>query len=85
VRDMIAIVRKNGRSGWYLRVLAEGYVEAGQAIRLVDRPNRGWTVRRAAEAYLNRGRVPAPAAELARCRGLSEAWRSRLEKVRLVL
>ena len=38
VPDMIAIVRQNGRSGWYLRVLAGGPVEAGQAIRLVRTP-----------------------------------------------
>jgi len=59
VRDMIAIVRRNGRSGWYLRVLTEGSVEAGQAMQ-------------------TREREPAPAADLARRRGLSEGWRSRL-------
>lgn len=85
VPDMIAIVRGNGRSGWYLRVAVEGPVEAGQTVRLVDRPNPTWTVRRAARAYQAREREPEPAAELARCRGLSEAWRSRLASGRLVL
>jgi MOSC domain-containing protein YiiM len=85
IPDMIAIVRRNGRSGWYLRVLIEGRVEAGQAIRLADRPNPSWTVRRAAQAYLAREREPVAAAELARCRGLSDGWRSRLASVRPVL
>jgi MOSC domain-containing protein YiiM len=76
--DMIAIVRRNGRSGWYLRVLTEGSVEAGQPIRLSDRPNPAWTVRRAARTYQAREREPGPAGELARCRGLSEGWRVRL-------
>jgi MOSC domain-containing protein YiiM len=79
VPDMIAIVRRNGRSGWYLRVLQDGSVEAGQAIRFGDRPNPAWTVRRAARAYQDREREPGPAAELARCRGLSEGWRARLD------
>ena len=78
VRDMIAIVRRNGRSGWYLRVLTEGTLEAGQPIEVIDRPNPAWPVRRAASVMNARGREPAPAAELARCRGLSEEWRSRL-------
>ncbi|HEX2217673.1 MAG TPA: MOSC domain-containing protein [Gemmatimonadales bacterium] len=85
IPDMIAIVRENGRSGWYLRVLIEGPVEAGQPIRLLDRPNSGWTIRRAAGAMLQRHRRPAEAAELARCRGLSEEWRVRLTKQRTVL
>jgi MOSC domain-containing protein YiiM len=78
VPDMIAIVRANGWSGWYLRVLAEGAVEAGQAMRVVERPNPSWTVRRAAQAYQARERDRAAAAELARCRGLSPGWRTRL-------
>ena len=80
VPDMIAIVRRNGRSGWYLRVLREGEVEAGQVVRLTDRPNPGWSVRRAAQAYLARERDPDAAAELGRCIGLSEGWRARLAR-----
>lgn len=45
---------------------------------VIDRPNPEWTVRRAAQAMQAREREPAPAADLARCRGLSEGWRSRL-------
>jgi len=78
VRDMIAIVRGNGRSGWYLRVLTEGNVEAGQSIEVADRPNPAWPVRRAAVVMHARGREPAAAADLAKCRELSEGWRSRL-------
>jgi MOSC domain-containing protein YiiM len=85
VPHMVAIVRANGRSGWYLRVLVEGRIEAGQSIRLTDRPNPSWTVRRAAQTYLAREREPTYAAELARCRGLADDWRSRLAAVRPVL
>ncbi len=85
VPDMIAIVRQNGRSGWYLRVLAGGPVEAGQAIRLAERPNPAWTVRRAAHAYMARERNPADAMELSACVGLSEGWKTRLSQLRLPL
>jgi MOSC domain-containing protein YiiM len=81
VADMIAIVRRNGRSGWYLRVLAEGELEAGQEVRVADRPNPDWTIRRAALAYIARERDREAAKALARCRGLSEGWRERLTRV----
>jgi MOSC domain-containing protein YiiM len=78
IPDMIAIVWNNGRSGWYLRVLVEGSVEAGQPVERLDRLNPGWTVRRAARAMLARKQNPSEAAALARCRGLSDEWRERL-------
>jgi len=37
VPDMIKRVLANGRSGWYVRVLEEGPIEAGQAIVLLKR------------------------------------------------
>ncbi len=82
VRDMIALVRRNGRSGWYLRVLREGFLEAGQAVLLAERPHPDWTVRRAALAMLNRAGQPAEAAALGRCEGLSVGWRERLGQTR---
>jgi MOSC domain-containing protein YiiM len=78
IGDMIAIVRRNGRSGWYLRVLDEGELEAGQTLTLLERPNPGWTIRRAARAMLDRQRNPVEAAALAGCAGLSAEWRERL-------
>jgi MOSC domain-containing protein YiiM len=78
IPDMITIVRKNGRSGWYLRVLIEGQLDAGLPVHRLDRPNPEWSIRRAARAMLTRGRIPAEALELARCPGLSDEWRNRL-------
>ena len=78
IPDMIAIVRRTARSGWYLRVLDEGELEAGLEVLLLDRLNPGWTIRRAAQVMLERQRDPAAAAELARCQGISAEWRNRL-------
>ena len=80
IADMIAIVRRNSRSGWYLRVLDEGLVEAGQEVLLLDRLNPGWTVRRAARTMLERLSAPEEAAALAHCPGISVEWRNRLQK-----
>ncbi len=43
VRDLPARVQRTGRTGWYYRVLREGHVEAGQELRLLDRPHPEWT------------------------------------------
>ena len=37
---------REGRSGWYYRVIEEGEVEAGDTLTLVDRRLPEWTVRR---------------------------------------
>ena len=80
VPDMIALVRRNGRSGWYLRVLGEGRLEAGQPVRRAERPHPEWTVRRAATVMLARGGDREAAAALAACPALSPGWRARLAK-----
>jgi MOSC domain-containing protein YiiM len=77
-RNLVREVSQTGRSGWYLRVLAEGTIEAGLPIRLLDRPNPEWTVRAAGLAYRDRAQAPEPAARLGRCVGLSERWMAKL-------
>jgi MOSC domain-containing protein YiiM len=78
VPDMIAIVRANGRSGWYLRVLREGEIEAGQAIELVRRPHPEWPVRLVATAMLERHQDPERAARLTRVPALAANWKARI-------
>ena len=71
-------VWQTGRSGWYLRVVAEGAVEAGLPIRLVDRPHASWTVRRAGLVRRDRGRRPDEARELGSLAEISGRWRASL-------
>jgi MOSC domain-containing protein YiiM len=73
-------VRASGRTGWYLRVLEEAEIRPQLEVELVERPNPGWTVRRAAAAMEARRRDPGAAAELAACSGLSASWRERLQR-----
>ncbi|MGH7499432.1 MAG: MOSC domain-containing protein [Gemmatimonadales bacterium] len=78
VPDMIAIVQANGRSGWYLRVLEEGEIEAGQAIALAGRPHPEWPVREVALAMRERKSDPERASRLARVPALAANWRLRI-------
>lgn len=78
VPDMVERVRESGRTGWYLSVLQEGFVERSNFVVLEDRPYPEWTVARAWKVYLNRVAEPSPARELAACPALPEHWRRRL-------
>jgi MOSC domain-containing protein YiiM len=76
--ELIEVVRRNGRSGWYLRVLKEGWIEAGMPVALADRPYPQWTVRRVAQVMEERRARPEEAALLAECAALAGNWRERL-------
>jgi MOSC domain-containing protein YiiM len=78
IKELTAMVADHGRTGWYLRVLREGHLEAGQPVRLGERPHPEWTVMRAAGVMQNRRREMAPANELAQLPELSEAWKMQL-------
>ena len=76
--DLLRRVEENGRHGWYLRVLQEGLVEAGQAVTLTERPHPQWSVRRAADAYRHRRKDRAAALELAACESFTPRERERI-------
>lgn len=44
--DMAIRVQKTGRSGWYYRVIEEGYVCAGDEFQLLHRTSPEWTIHR---------------------------------------
>jgi MOSC domain-containing protein YiiM len=80
VKDFAVIMEQSGRTGWYLRVLQEGVVEAGERVELVERKFPEWTVIVAQELMY------APEADVKRikalmaCALLSESWRDALSK-----
>jgi len=57
-------VEQSGRTGWYLRVLQEGYVEAGLPLALLERPFPKWTITNTHKVIRNRHSNPASAHEL---------------------
>jgi MOSC domain-containing protein YiiM len=46
VSSMAKQVQKSGMTGWYYRVLEEGYCKAGQELELVERISPDWTLHR---------------------------------------
>lgn len=75
VKELPAMVVATGRSGWYLRVLAEGTIEAGQAFELAERPNPEWTIERANRVLYHMQDDRGANAELAAVPQLSMSWR----------
>lgn len=76
IPDLLKRVEKSGRIGWYLRVLEEGPLEAGQEVRLVERPHPDWSVARAMRVGRARKKDPAAARALIECAALSERWKA---------
>lgn len=74
--ELLRRVFETGRTGWYLRVIEEGVVEAGAAIELLDRPHEAWTVARAGRIAMARRADRSAARELAEVRGLPERWKA---------
>lgn len=73
-------VEETGRHGWYMRVLEEGEVEAGDDVVLLARPCAEWTIARAFQAMRGRGTDHAEAARLHEVPALSKAWRHTLSQ-----
>ena len=74
IPTLTARVAETGRTGWYCRVLQEGWVEPDVPILLVDRPHPTVTVALVNDFGHGRNRDVAAAQELAACPLLPEWW-----------
>jgi len=81
--DVLARAVHTGRTGLYLRVIAEGEARAGEPMTLIERSHPEWSVARAFDLLIAGGaaRDPAGVAALARMDVLAESWRRRAEKL----
>jgi len=77
-RDIVPLVWSLGRGGWYLRVLREGWLEAGMELTLLERPNPGATVARVLTAFAQAAQEPGEARAMAALPGLTAAWSAKL-------
>jgi MOSC domain-containing protein YiiM len=75
IKDLALQVERTGRTGWYLRVLEQGYVEAGAAIQLLERPFPQWTVAVVNDLEHDRRVDLDQIRALSLCPLLSESWR----------
>jgi MOSC domain-containing protein YiiM len=74
IPTLTARVAETGRTGWYCRVLQEGWVEPGSPLELMDRPYPDVTVAIINDFGHGRNHDAAAARELAACPLLPEWW-----------
>lgn len=80
IPDLALRVQQTGRTGWYLRVLQEGWIAPGQPLQLQERPCPEWTVARAIGVMYARPADPAEMLALAALPHLAPRWRRTLEQ-----
>lgn len=66
---------RNGRTGWYARVISPGEVQADDAIHLLERPNPQWTIARFTQVMVRGNASIEDLTELAGLAALPQAWR----------
>ena len=74
IPELTARVAETGRTGWYCRVVGEGWVEPGLPLTLVDRPYPRYTVALTNDFGHARNRDVEAARELAACPLLPARW-----------
>lgn len=79
--SMVKRATEAARIGWYLRVLREGVLARGDAMRLVERPRPEWTVVRVFRLRLGLDRDPAAVAALVACPELSPEWQGHFREI----
>jgi len=78
IKDLALQVERNGKTGWYFRVIKEGNVTAGDEFKLIERPYPHWTIEAANQVMHHREDDLVAAAELAAIPLLSESWKRSL-------
>ncbi|MBL8173436.1 MAG: MOSC domain-containing protein [Bryobacterales bacterium] len=74
IADLVQQINKRGWTGWYLRVLREGLVQAGDSFQLLARPHPEWPVPLAHQVMHFRKTDAAAASALAACPALARDW-----------
>ncbi|HTZ73139.1 MAG TPA: MOSC domain-containing protein [Candidatus Aquilonibacter sp.] len=87
MHELVALVVRNGRTGWYFRVLQEGWIDSGLPVELVERCNPDWTVARANRIMHFHRTDASLTLELAEVPKLAVSWvdelRERAERLRV--
>jgi MOSC domain-containing protein YiiM len=78
--DFAARFLQSGRVGFYLRVLQEGAVGAGDAIAFAERDENSVTIAEFLQIYTSKSRDPVILEHVLKARDLVQAWRHYFEK-----
>lgn len=80
IKNLALLLQNSGRTGWYYRVLKEGFVEAGQILKLVERPYPYWTIKKCNTImHMDKDNLEE-AKKLSECDSLSSNWKATLRK-----
>jgi MOSC domain-containing protein YiiM len=71
---------QTGRTGWYLRVLVRGELQAGDEVHTLRRPAPAWTIARFNSVVVTGRAERADIEELAALEGLAEGWKERAQE-----
>lgn len=80
IKTLALLIQSTGRTGWYLRVLKEGLVEAGQTLTLLERPLPQWTVAKCNDVMHGEQPNFADMQELANSDLLAPRWKESLQR-----
>ena len=80
VIDFALRIQQSGRTGWYYRVIEEGYIEADTTLVLQERPYPEWTIQKSNEVMHEKKQDIELAARFAACPLLAPNWKRRLQK-----
>jgi MOSC domain-containing protein YiiM len=78
IQDLAVQVQRSGRTGWYFRVLREGYVAPDRPLILCDRPYPQWTITRANQIMHHDVNDRDATIALAECPALATNWQRTL-------
>jgi MOSC domain-containing protein YiiM len=78
VKDLAVQVERNGKTGFYFRVLRHGHVQAGDRLELRERPWPQWRISRCNGIMHHREGGAEAARELSACPELSGSWKDGL-------
>jgi len=73
--EVLKMVQQKGLTGWYFRVLNEGYLQKGMLIKRIARPNPEWSIAKANEILLDPLKNHKEASTLYTLPELAEAWK----------
>ncbi len=80
VPELAVLVQKSGRTGWYLRVVDEGALSAGDAIELLERPFPEMTIAWANSVMHAKPKCSEDDLKLSKCPALSVSWSEQLAR-----
>jgi len=80
VLDLALQIQHSGKTGWYFRVLEEGYVQTGETLQLMERPHEGWSIATCNEVMHEKKYDLIATRKLMLVEALAPNWKRTLQK-----